>query len=257
MGINSKKLMNKVALVTGSSRGIGRSIALRFAMEGAKVVVTYNTQEEQAQDVCKEILGQGGQCLCAHLDATSRSNVCEVLIKTQNEWGRLDILVNNAGYLEQKPFEKITEEEWDYTLACNLKSVFLCTQETSGIFKRQNSGCIINISSMGGQIGGTKAPHYAAAKAGVISFTKSAAKLLASYGVRVNAIAPGFIRTDMYDDIISRESEDEIVSGILLSRVGEAEDVTAAALYLASEESSYITGHVLNVNGGLFLGAGS
>jgi len=248
------KLLGKVALVTGSSRGIGRAIALRFAQEGAKVIVTYYNQENKARLVHKEIMKHGGESLCLRLDVTNRSNVRQGLANALKQWGHIDILVNNAGYLQQKPFSAISDEDWDYTLACNLKSVFICSQEVISIFERQRYGCIINISSIGGQIGGTKAPHYAAAKAGVISLTKSMARLYAQHGIRVNAIAPGFIRTDMYNDIISRESEEEILSSIPLLQIGETEDVAAAAVYLASEDAKYVTGHVLNVNGGSFLG---
>lgn len=251
------RLAQKTALVTGSSRGIGQSIALRFAQEGAKVVVTYNTQEAMALRVCDELEQLGAETFCTHLDVTIRSSVQQVLAKIMERWGRLDILVNNAGYLEQKPFATITDEDWDYTLAVNLKGCFICTQEAMKIFQLQRSGCIINITSVGGQIGGDKAPHYAAAKAGVISLTKSTARLLAPRGVRVNAIAPGFIRTEMYADVISRTPESQINVGILLGRVGEPEEVAAAALFLASDEARYITGHVLNVNGGSYLGAGS
>ena len=251
------RLENKVAIVTGSSRGIGRAIALEFARQGAKLTVTYNREAAQAEAAVQQILSDGGEAFVAQLDVCDRGSVRAMFAAAYERFGCIDVLVNNAGFLEQKPFIDITDKDWDYTLAVNLKGVFICTQELVPFFERQQSGCIINISSVGGQMGGSKAPHYAAAKAGVISLTKSTARLLAPMGVRVNAIAPGFIRTDMYFDITSRTAESEIKAGILLRRVGEPEDVAAAALFLASDEARYITGHVLNVNGGSYLGAGS
>ena len=251
------RLSGKTALVTGASRGIGRAIALRFGREGAMVAVTYNSQQTKALEVCGQLEQMGVEALCMQLDVTVRAKVRQVVATIGERWGRLDILVNNAGHLEQKPFLAITDAEWDYTLGVNLKGCFVCTQEAMGVLGAQQSGCIINLASVGGQMGGDKAPHYAAAKAGVISLTKSTARLLAPLGVRVNAIAPGFIRTDMYADIASRTAESEITAGILLGHVGEPDDVAAAAVFLASEDARYVTGHVLNVNGGLYLGAGS
>ena len=235
--MESMSLKGKIALVTGSSRGIGRAIAERFTQEGAQVITTYH---------------QTPVAGAVPLDASDRASVTKVLADIVARYGRLDILVNNAGFLEQKPFETITDEEWDHTLAVNLKSIFITTQEAAPLL-RKSKGSIINLSSVGGQTGGIKAPHYAAAKAGVISFTRSTAKLLAPE-VRVNAIAPGFIRTDIYKDIVSRTPESEIIAPIPLKRVGEPEEVAAAAVFLASSEAGYITGHVLNVNGGVFLG---
>ena len=253
----TKDLENKVAIVTGSSRGIGKAVALVLAKQGAKLVVTYNSNAVQAESVLQQILSFGGEAFSVQLDVCNRSSVQTMFETTVERFGHIDVLVNNAGFLEQKPFATITDEDWDYTLSVNLKGVFICTQEVMSVYERQRSGCIINISSVGGQMGGTKAPHYAAAKAGVISFTKSTARLLAPMGVRVNAIAPGFIRTDMYYNIISHTDKSQIDAGILLGRVGEPEEVAAAALFLASDGSSYITGHVLNVNGGLYIGSGN
>ncbi len=253
----TRRLENKVAIVIGSSRGIGRAIALEFAGQGAKLVITYNRKTAQAKAAVQKILSSGGEAFAAQLEVCDRNSVRAMFAAVHERFARIDVLVNNAGSLEQKPFTTITDEDWDYTLAVNLKGVFICTQEVVPVFKRQQSGCIINISSLGGQMGGPNAPHYAAAKAGVISLTKSTARLLAPMGVRVNAIAPGFIRTDMYFDIISRTAESQINAGILLGRVGEPEEVAAAALFLASDEARYITGHILNVNGGSYLGAGT
>jgi NAD(P)-dependent dehydrogenase (short-subunit alcohol dehydrogenase family) len=252
-----KRLQDKVAIVTGSSRGIGKAIAFAFAGAGAKVAVTYRNNAAPAQAVVDEILRNGAEAFTFALDVCDREDVSGCFRSVAARYGNIDILVNNAGFLQQKPFHEITDEDWDTHLDINLKGVFICTQEISRYFQKQKSGTIINITSVGGQIGGAKAPHYAAAKSGVISFTKSSAKILAPDGVRVNAIAPGFIRTDMYEDIVSRTSAAEINSQILVGRVGEPEEVAAAAVFLASAEAAYITGHVLNVNGGLHLGAGS
>jgi 3-oxoacyl-[acyl-carrier protein] reductase len=249
----TRRLENKVAIVTGSSRGIGRAIALEFARQGARLVITYNHRANEAETVVQQIISAEGQAFAVQLEICDRSSVRSMFSAAYEHFERIDVLINNAGFLEQKPFMTITDGEWDHTLSINLKGVFICTQEAIPFFERQKSGCVINISSVGGQMGGPKAPHYAAAKAGVISLTKSLARILAPIGVRVNAIAPGFIRTDMYLDIVSRENEFEIESDILLGRAGEPEDVAQAALFLASDASQYITGHVLNVNGGFYL----
>ena len=246
------KLLNKVVLVTGSSRGIGKSIAIEFARCGAKVCVTYNDQKKKAENVCKEINKLGGQSFPFHLDVTNKKNIEATLSEILKKYGKLDILINNAGFLEQKNFFNITEDDWDFVLAINLKSIFLCTQIFSKYFISQNSGSIINISSVGGQIGGDKSVHYATSKAGVISLTKSIARILSPFGIRVNCIAPGFIKTDMYDYMIKKQSEEKIISNILLGRPGLPSEVAKTAIFLGSDDSSYITGHTINVNGGLF-----
>ena len=241
------RLAGKVALVTGSSRGIGAAIARTFAAEGAHVAITYRENEERARELCDEL----DDALCLPLDVTRRTSVKNALERILDSWQRLDLLVNNAGYLRQEPFDEITEASWDRTLDTNLKGVFFCTQEASR--RMSEGGSIVNVSSVGGQFGGPKAPHYAASKAAVLSFTKSTARLLAPR-VRVNAIAPGFIRTDMYEDILSRTSEAAILEGIPAARVGEPEDVAEAAVYLASDAAGFVTGQVLNVNGGQWMG---
>lgn len=235
-----------MALITGSSRGIGAAIARTFVQEGARVVVTWRTNEDAARELAAEL----DHAECVPLDVTDRSSVRSAIGAAKERWGRLDVLVNNAGYLKQEPFLEITDESWDRTLDTNLKGVFLCTQEAASVLP--DGGAVINVSSVGGQIGGSKAPHYSASKAAVLAFTKSTARLLAPR-IRVNAIAPGFIRTDMYEDIVARTSEAEILSGIPLARVGEPEDVADAAVYLASSASTFVTGQVLSVNGGQWM----
>lgn len=251
-----KRLENKVAIVTGSSRGIGKAIALEFAEQGAKLVITYNQNESLARDLVTQIQSEGGEAFAECIDIRNRLGVKLLFEHANDRFKHIDVLVNNAGYLEQKPFRKITDNDWDDTLDVNLKGAFICTQEIIPYLEQVTGGSIINISSVGGQMGGSKAPHYAAAKAGVISLTKSTARLLAPLGIRVNAIAPGYIRTDMYYNIVNRSSEDQINTEILLGKAGEPEDVAYAALFLASNESRYITGHVLNVNGGSYIGGG-
>lgn len=248
------RLAGKFALVTGASRGIGRAIALRLAREGADVAITYAQNREMAETVAAEIQTLGRRCLCRQMNVAQRDSVRTMVTAIRERWNRLDILVNNAGILQLKPFAELTDVDWDDMLAVNLKSVFLCSQETLPLFKNQGGGTIINISSVGGQTGGTMSPHYAAAKAGVISLTKSTAKIMAPWGVTVNAIAPGYIRTDMYDTITSTtESEADIERKVPLGKAGEAPDVAAAAAFLASSDARYITGQVINVNGGVFV----
>lgn len=248
-------LMNKVVLITGASRGIGAAIARAMSDEGARVAITYHANENAAKSVAVSCMGE---TMVLALDVADRTSVDATIDLVTKHWGRIDVLVNNAGYLHQLPFADIDDTEWARTLDTNLKGVFLCTQVADKYFQEQcGDGAIINITSVGGQMGGTKAPHYAAAKAGVISMTKSAAKLLAPHNVRVNAIAPGFIKTDMYEQIIAHTDVNEILDTIPLGHVGLPENVADAAVFLSSNKASYITGHVLNVNGGLYLGSGS
>jgi NAD(P)-dependent dehydrogenase (short-subunit alcohol dehydrogenase family) len=248
------RLAGKVAIVSGSSRGIGRAIAECYAREGAGVVVTWHRNEAAADALVEEIEKRGGRACSLQLDVTRRASIRRCVRTAIDRFGSLDTVVNNAGFLEQKPFETILDEDWDYTFDCNLKSAFVFAQEVREYFIARGAGNLIQIASVGGQTGGTKAMHYAAAKAALISLTRSLAKVFAPHGVRVNAISPGYIQTDMYEDITTRESEESILATIPLARIGLPDDVATAALYLASEDASYVTGHVLNVNGGVHLG---
>lgn len=253
----SGDLQDRVAIVTGASRGIGAAIARAMVAAGARVMLTYNQGQSEVEDVMAQCPPE--QVEAISMDVSLREDVNRAFDAACEKWGDLDIVVNNAGYLKQTLFEEIDDDEWHKTVDINLQGVFLCTQAAERIFKSQEveGRAIINITSVGGQMGGVKAPHYAASKAGVISMTKSTAKLFAPMGVRVNAIAPGFIKTDMYEHIIANTDIDEILASIPLGRVGLPEDVANAAVFLASDKSSFITGHVLNVNGGQYLGAGS
>ena len=245
----SHRLMDRVALVTGSARGIGAEIARSYFEEGARVVITYRREAERARALAKEL----GDSLCLELDVTSVSSIEKVFGTVDERLGRLDVLVNNAGYLAQEPFLEITEESYERTLDTNLKGVFFCTQAAARRFESAGSGVVINIASVGGQFGGPKAPHYSASKAAVITLTKSCARILGPMGVRVNAISPGFIRTEMIEHLLESE-EQEIAQDLPLGRIGEVADVAAAAVYLASDDAGFVTGQVLNVNGGQFMG---
>jgi 3-oxoacyl-[acyl-carrier protein] reductase len=248
------RLKDKVAVITGSSRGIGREIALCFAREGCSVVINFHINSAAAAEVQKMITDQGQRALAVKADVSSRSEVRQMLASAIEAFGRIDILVNSAGILKQQSFEEITDAEWDRMLAVCLKGAFICSQEVYAYFKAQHSGRIINIASMGGQFGGPKAPHYAAAKAGLICFTKSTARIMASFGVNVNGISPGFIATDMsLREINELGGEKAVGQTIPVGRIGRPEDIAAAAVYLASDESSFVTGHILNVNGGMYM----
>jgi len=248
-----RPLRGMVALVTGSSRGIGKAIALAFAGAGADLAVTYNHNSDLAEAVCKEIRSLGRDAIALQLDASNRPSIKSAIGRTIEAFGHIDILVNNAGILQQKPFLDITDEDWQRIMDLNLKGPFFCAQEVFAIMQRQGHGRIINIASSGGQIGGTLAVHYSASKAGVISLTRSLARIGAP-NILVNCISPGLIDTDMTQGEISSLEGREKIRQIPLKRPGQAEEVAKAAVFLASEESSYVTGQTINVNGGLYLG---
>ena len=248
-----ERLAGKVALVTGASRGIGAAIARGVAREGARVAITYRTHAEEAVELAREL--PGAIALPLDLDGVrSDEPVRKAVQAVIARYGQLDLLVNNAGWLQQKDFFEITNEDFVQAIDVNLKGPFVATQEAGRHMRERKRGCILNVASIGAQIGGPKAPHYAAAKAALITFTKSAARLLAPHGVRVNAIAPGFVRTEMIAGVLARDGEANIAREIPLGRIGEPADVAGAALYLASDESAFVTGQVLSVNGGQWMG---
>jgi len=249
------QLKDKVCFITGASRGIGRGIALAFAKEGAKVVIGYHSNKEMAKIVKNELdTLSGAENLALKIDVSNIGSINNAFTNVIKKYYRLDVLVNNAGYLKQQELASITEDDWGKSIDINLKGTFFCTKNAFQIMQKQNNGIVVNMTSIGGQIGGTKAPHYSAAKAGVISLTKSFARLGAINKIRVNAIAPGYVNTDMYKYILTKRTEEEILTEIPLGRVAEIVEIGKVAVFLASSDSSYITGQVLNVNGGVYVG---
>ena len=246
------RLAGKVAIVTGASRGIGREIALSFAREGAKLVITARATEALAA-VAQEIAAVCGAApLLFALDVKDAQKTEELTDKALDNYKRIDILVNNAGVTRDGLFIRMSETDWDEVLDTNLKGTFLCMRAVSKVMMRQRSGRIINISSVIGLIGNAGQANYAASKAGVIALTKSAAKELGSRNVLINAIAPGFIETEM-THVLGEEFKKTILKSIPVGCFGKPADVARAAVYLASDESSFITGQVITVDGGMVM----
>jgi len=245
----TKRLDNKIALITGSARGIGLAIASRFAQEGGHIVLS-DVNEAALQEAEVSIKAWGVQVMSQKADVTSQVQVEELVKKTIDKFGRIDILVNNAGITRDALLIRMTENEWDAVLSVNLKGAFLCTKAVSRVMIKQRSGKIINMASIIGLIGNVGQANYAASKGGMIAFTKSVARELASRGINVNAIAPGFIKTDM-TDALPEEAKKALLERIPLNRLGETGDVAELALFLASDESNYITGCVIRVDGGM------
>ena len=243
-------LKDQVAIITGASRGIGRAIALQLAFEGAKVVVNYASSSTDADQVVAEITTAGGEAVAIQGDV-SQENQVDTLIKTTLEkFQRVDILVNNAGITRDTLLLRMKLEEWQAVIDINLTGVFLCTKAVSKIMLKQRSGRIINIASVAGQMGNPGQANYSAAKAGVIGFTKTVAKELSSRGITVNAVAPGFIITDMTSDI----KAEGILQYIPLGRFGQPEEIAGMVRFLASDPAAaYITGQVFNVDGGMVM----
>ena len=245
-------LKDKVAIVTGASKGIGRAIAINFAKEGAKVVLNYRSDDNGAQEVLKEIENSGGVAFL-HKGDVSDFSVAEDLIKFCIEkFSRIDILVNNAGITRDTLLLRMKEEDFDSVINVNLKGSFNCVKHASSFMIKQKYGKILNISSVIGLIGNVGQINYAASKAGIIGMTKSLAKELGSRGINVNAIAPGFIETDM-TSVLEDKTRETIMSHIPLKRMGSVEDVSNLAVFLASDLASYITGQVITVDGGMVM----
>jgi len=243
-------LSARVAIVTGSGRGIGKAIALKLAEAGATVVVNDIGDAEPVEAVAQEIKAMGRQSLPVLADVSSASDVARLVAETMAAYGRIDILVNNAGIARDQLLLRMSEEDWDRVLAVDLRSVFLCTREVLRHMLKQRWGRIISISSIVGIVGNPGQANYAAAKAGIIGFTRSIAKEVASRGVTVNAIAPGFIDTEMTQRL-KEEWKQELKKQIPVGYLGSPRDVAEAVAFLASEEARYITGQVLGVDGGM------
>jgi 3-oxoacyl-[acyl-carrier protein] reductase len=245
------KLKDKVALVTGSSRGVGRSIAVGFAQAGAKVVVNYTSNEKAGIEVMDTIKALGTEAILVKADVAQKADVDKLIKATIDQFGKIDILVNNAGFTRPNMMLKMTEQEWDQVVDLHLKGAFLCAQAAGNHMKNQNSGKIINITSVAGVVGTVGQINYSAAKGGVISMTKSMARELARYNICVNVISLGIVATDMTEKIRTDEKLREIyMNRILLKRFAEAEDIAPAFVFLGSDEANYITGQLICVDGG-------
>ncbi|PLT34243.1 3-oxoacyl-[acyl-carrier-protein] reductase [Bacillus sp. V5-8f] len=245
-------LEGKAALVTGASRGIGRAIALELARLGANVAVNYSGSEAKANEVVDEIKVIGRSAIAVQCDVSNAESVTSMVKSVIDEFGSLDILVNNAGITRDNLLMRMKEEEWDSVINTNLKGVFLCTKAVTRQMMKQRSGRIINIASIVGVSGNPGQANYVAAKAGVIGLTKTAAKELATRGITVNAVAPGFISTDMTDKL-SEEVKEAMLKQIPLARFGDPQDIAGVTAFLASEAGSYMTGQTLHVDGGMVM----
>lgn len=241
----------QVAIVTGASRGIGKAIALALASEGANVVVNYASSSSAAEEVVEKITALGlGEAIALQADVSKADQVEAMLNATIEKWGRVDILVNNAGITRDTLLLRMKPEDWQSVIDLNLTGVFLCTRAVSKVMLKQKSGRIVNITSVAGQMGNPGQANYSAAKAGVIGFTKTVAKEFASRGITVNAVAPGFIATDMTSNI----KADEILKFIPLGRFGQPEEIAGMVRFLAADPAAnYITGQVFNVDGGMVM----
>ena len=245
------RLKDKTALVTGSSRGVGRAVALGFAKEGAKVVINYTSNENAANEVVDAIQSMGSEAIAVKADVAKKEDAEGLVGAAVDTFGKIDILVNNAGFTRPALMIKMTEDQWDQVVDIHLKGAFLCSQAAGVRMKEQNSGKIINVTSVAGLVGTVGQINYSAAKGGVLSMTKSIARELARYNVCCNVISLGIVATDMTEKIRSDEKlRDIYMNRILMKRFAEPDDISPAFVFLASDESNYITGQLLCVDGG-------
>ncbi|OPX41608.1 MAG: 3-oxoacyl-ACP reductase [Deltaproteobacteria bacterium] len=245
------KLAEKIAVVTGSSRGVGRAVALGFAAEGAHVVINYTSNEKAANEVIDLIADMGRKAIAIKADVADKDQVDELFGQTMETFGKVDILVNNAGFTRPALMLKMTEEQWDQVVDIHMKGAFLCAQAAAAHMKEQQAGKIINVTSVAGLVGTVGQINYSAAKGGIISMTKSMARELARYNICANVISLGIVATDMTEKIRTDEKlKDIYMNRILLKRFAEPEDISPAFVFLASDDSNYITGQLLCVDGG-------
>jgi 3-oxoacyl-[acyl-carrier protein] reductase len=244
-------MANRIAFITGASRGIGRACALALSAGGAKVVLAAR-QLEKLEGVATEIRASGGEAYVVGIDLASQDSIKEAFAKTSKEFGRIDILINNAGLTRDGLALRMKRDDWDAVLQTNLSGSFFCIQQVLHPMIRERWGRIVNITSVVGESGNAGQANYAASKAGLIGLTKSLAQELASRNVTVNAVAPGFVETDMTASL-SEELKAKITESVPLKRIGRPEDIAAAVKFLAGDDAGYITGHVLDVNGGMFM----
>lgn len=251
MSVNVPNLQGKVAIVTGASRGIGRAIAQELAIYGASVVVNYASSSAAADSLVAEITAAGGEAVALQADVSQIDQVEALFNAAIDKYKRIDILVNNAGITRDTLLLRMKPEDWQAVIDLNLTGVFLCTRAASKVMLKQRSGRIINIASVAGQMGNPGQANYSAAKAGVIGFTKTVAKELAPRGITVNAVAPGFITTDMTSNLSNTE---EILKYIPLGRYGQPEEIAGMVRFLAADPAAaYITGQIFNVDGGMVM----
>lgn len=244
------RLKNKIAIITGSGRGIGKAIVLEMAKQGANVIIS-DINLEECQKVCKEVEKIGSKALAVKCDVSNEKEVKDLIKKTINKFGRIDILVNNAGIFKQIPIEEMTEKDLGLVLDINLKGYFLCTREAVKYMKKQKRGKIINISSIAGEVGFLNSSAYCASKGGIIAMTKELALELGQYRINVNAVGPGVVETPMTKGMLENpETKKALLANIPLCRVCQPEEIGKAAVFLASDEADYITGHCLFVDGG-------
>lgn len=250
-----KRLENKVAIITGSSRGIGAEIAKSFALQGAHIVINYKDSYDAATETMADInkLAPNVKVIIIQADVSLRSDVKRLFEETISKLGKIDILVNNAGINKRGFFDEVTDDDWDLILSTNLKGPFICSQEVFPYMEKQGGGRIINISSVAGQYHGPKTVHYAVSKAGLNSLTKVTARYGAPINILVNAVAPGIIKTDQTADEIESEAGKRVIDMTLLKKPGRFEDICSACLMLASDEQQYMTGQILAVSGGAII----
>jgi len=246
------QLKGKVALVTGGSRGLGKANCIALAGAGAMVVLSYREQEKAALDVVEEIVSNGGKAAAMQMDVRERETVRTVIKEIESKYGGLDILVNNAGINKPTDFDKITDDDWDNIMSVNLKGPFVCSQEALPALRKRGGGSIINIGSVSGQYGGPRTAHYAASKAGLISLGQVIARFGAEDNIRCNTLAAGLIASEMASAGLKSGAVGKAAEGILLQRLGTPEEVGKTVVFLASDDSSYITAQVINVNGGIY-----